>query len=199
VRLTGKKLAVVAVCLAFGCALNAQSAAGAGKTGNDANPRLEEALSGGPAVQTARGGSRPRWASNPYSDYPQSRYIAAVGTAGNRADAEKQAFAALVSYFGQSVQSDYAVAAAYSEAVTNGIVSVSENTEVRELIVTAASLDRLVGAAIGNAWEDGRGTVYALAYLEKEKTVSIYYGNNPDKPEKHRKPCFDERRPEEYV
>jgi hypothetical protein len=72
------------------------------------------------------------------------------------------------------VKSDYAVAAAYSEAVTNGIVSVSEKTEVREIIATAASLDNLIGAAIGNIWEDGRGTVYALAYLEKERTVFIY-------------------------
>jgi hypothetical protein len=92
-------------------------------------------------------------------DYPQNRYIAAVGAAANRANAEKQAFAALAAFFGQSVKSDIAVSAAYSQAVRNGIVSVSEKTEVRETIVTAAALDNLIGAAIGGIWEDGRGTV----------------------------------------
>jgi hypothetical protein len=107
-------------------------------------------------------------------DYPQNRYIAAVGAAANRANAEKQAFAALAAFFGQSVKSDIAVSAAYSQAVRNGIVSVSEKTEVRETIVTAAALDNLIGAAIGGVWEDGRGTVYALAYIEKERAVLIY-------------------------
>jgi hypothetical protein len=165
----------------FSLPLCAQSLADYQAAADDATRRLEEALGGSSAagtsstaVQTARGGATPRWVNNPYSDYSQSRYIAAVGTAKTRADAEKSAFAALTAFFGQSVKSDYAVAAAYSEAVTNGIVSVSEKTEVREIIVTAASLDNLIGAAIGNVWDDGRGTVYALAYLEKERTVPIY-------------------------
>jgi len=168
--------------LLFSLSLSAQSLATYQAAADDATRRLEEALSGGSAagtkqtaaVQAAKGGTRPRWVNNPYSDYPQKQYIAAVGNAKNQGDAEKQALAALTAFFGQSVKSDYVVAAAYSEAVTNGIVSVSENTNVRETIVTAASLDNLIGAAIGNVWEDGRGTVYALAYLEKEKAAFIY-------------------------
>jgi hypothetical protein len=57
----------------FSLPFYAQSAGGAGKTANNAMGSLEEASSGGPAVQTTRGGSRPRWTSSPYSDYPQSR------------------------------------------------------------------------------------------------------------------------------
>ncbi|MDR2730232.1 MAG: hypothetical protein LBB81_04965, partial [Treponema sp.] len=78
----------------------------------DSVRRLEEALGGGSAagasqntsaaVQAARGGTAPRWVNNPYLDYPQNRYIAAVGAAANRANAEKQAFAALAAFFGQS-------------------------------------------------------------------------------------------------
>jgi hypothetical protein len=168
----------------FSLPLCAQSLADYQAAADDATRRLEEALGGGSAagtsqnasasVQAARGGSRPRWVNNPYSDYPQNRYIAAVGSAKNRSDAEKSAFAALTAFFGQSVKSDSAVAAVYSQAVTNGIVFVSEKTAVMETIVTAASLDNLIGAEIGNVWEDGRGTVYALAYLEKERTVFIY-------------------------
>jgi len=166
----------------FSFSLSAQSLASYQAAADDATRRLEEALSGGSAagtkqtaaVQAVKGGTKPRWVNNQYADYPQKNYIAAVGNAKNQSDAEKQALAALVVFFGQSVKSDYTVASLYSEAVTNGIVSVSENTNVRETIVTAASLDNLIGAAIGNVWEDGRGTVYALAYIEKERTVFIY-------------------------
>ncbi|MCL1958646.1 MAG: LPP20 family lipoprotein, partial [Spirochaetes bacterium] len=162
--------------------LYSQSLASYQAAADDATRRLEEALSGGSAagtkqtaaVKSTRGGTRPKWINNQYSDYPQKHYITAVGNAKNQSDAEKQALAALVAFFGQSVKSDYVVASLYSEAVTNGIVSVSENTNVRETIVTAASLDNLIGAAIGNVWEDGRGTFYALAYIEKERTVFIY-------------------------
>jgi hypothetical protein len=178
-----KKGVITAIlCLIPTCAVYAQPLSNSKAAADDATRRLEEALGGGSAaganqaaaVQATRSGTRPRWVDNPYSDYPRNRYIAAVGTGRNRADAEKQAFAALTAFFGQSVKSDYAAAAVYSEAIANGIVSVSENTNVRETIVTAASLDRLIGAAVGNVWEDGSGTVYALAYLEKEMTVFIY-------------------------
>ncbi|MDR2731371.1 MAG: LPP20 family lipoprotein [Treponema sp.] len=174
----GKRIAAITVvlCLVPACAAYSQPLNNSKAAADDAARRLEEALGGANqnAVQATRGGTRPRWINSPSSDYPQSRYIAAVGTAKSRADAERQAFAGITAFFGQVVKHDYAVAAVYSEAVTNGIVSVSENTNVRETIVTAASLDRLIGAAVGGVWEDESGTVYALAYLEKERTVFIY-------------------------
>jgi hypothetical protein len=163
--------------------LHAQSPDRAQTAADDATRRLEEALAGGSAagtdrnaapVQAARGGARPNWTSNPYAAYPRDRYLAAVGTAANRAEAEKRAFAALVAFFGQSVRADFAVAAVYSEAVSNGIITVSENTQVRDTVVTAASLDTLIGAEIGNVWDDGRGTIYALAYIDRKRTAAVY-------------------------
>jgi len=163
--------------------LHAQSQDRAQTAADDATRRLEEALTGGSAagtgqnaapVQTARGGTRPNWVSNPYTAFPRDRYIAVVGTAANRNDAERRAFAALVAFFSQSIQADLAVATVYSEAVSNGIITVSENTQVREIIVTAASLDTLIGAEIGNVWDDGRGTVYALAYIDRARTAAVY-------------------------
>ncbi|MDR1838922.1 MAG: LPP20 family lipoprotein [Treponema sp.] len=150
---------------------------------DDATRRLEEALAGGSAagtsrntapVQATRGGTRPNWVNNPYAAYPRDHYLAAVGTGADRNEAEKRAFAALVAFFGQSVRADFTVAAAYSEAVYNGIITVSENTQVRDTVVTAASLDTLIGAEIGNVWDDGRGTIYALAHIDRERTVAVY-------------------------
>ena len=148
---------------------------------NDAGRRLNEALLGGTSastdqgtVQAIRGGTRPGWVNNPSSAYSRDRYLAQVGFASSRIEAERRALAALVSYFGQSIQTDYAVAAVYSEAVSNGIINVSENTHVQELIVTAASMDSLIGAGIGSVWDDERGTIYALAYIELDKLIAIY-------------------------
>jgi len=146
----------------------------------DAVRRLEEALGGaGTAqntapVQATRGGSQPRWVNDPYTAYSRDQYIAAVGHGNNRANAERDAFAKLTAVFGQSIQSDFSMVSMYSEAVTQGIVTASENTNVRETIATAASLDVLVGAQIGYVWEDPRGLTYALAYIDKAKTVAIY-------------------------
>ena len=163
--------------------LYAQSPGRAQTAADDATRRLEEALGGGSAagtgrssapIQTARGGTRPNWISNPYTAYPRDRYLAAVGTAANRSEAEKRAFAALVAFFGQSIRTDLTVATVYSEAVSNGIITVSENTQVRDTIVTAASLDTLIGAEIGNVWDDGRGTIYALAYIDRARTAAVY-------------------------
>jgi len=163
-------------------AVFAQSLSNAQAAADDAVRRLEEALGGAAAgtgqrttpVQSGRGGTRPSWISNPYSAYPRDRYLAAIGTAANRADAEKRAFAAIVAIFGQSIRTDYAVVTTYSEAITNNTIRFSENTNVRDVIVTAASLDTLVGAEIGNVWDDGRGTVYALAYIERAKAAAVY-------------------------
>jgi hypothetical protein len=150
----------------FSCAINVKSSAKGG--------RLEEAVGTNQTPVQASKGERPAWVSSPYSVYSRDRYIAAVGTAADRTEAEKKAFAGIVSFFGQSVKTDLAVATIYSEAVTNGVISVSENTSVREMIVTAALLDTLIGAEIGNVWEDDRGNIFALAFIEKEKAVLIY-------------------------
>ena len=163
--------------------LHAQSPDRAQAASDEATRRLEEALSGGSAtgtgqnaapVQTTRGGTRPNWVSNPYAAFPRDRYIAVVGTAANRNDAERRAFAALVAFFSQSIRADLTVVTVYSEAVSNGTITVSENTQVRDTVVTAASLDTLIGAEIGNVWDDGRGTVYALAYVDRARTAAIY-------------------------
>jgi hypothetical protein len=178
-----RSLIVLFFTVFFLSTLHAQSPDRARTAADEATRRLEEALTGGSAagtgqnaapVQTARGGTRPNWISNPYAAFPRDRYLAAVGTAANRNEAERRAFAALVAFFGQSISTDLTVATVYSEAVSNGIINVSENTQVRDTVVTAASLDTLIGAEIGNVWDDGSGTVYALAYVDRARTAAIY-------------------------
>jgi hypothetical protein len=106
--------------------------------------------------------------------YPRDRYLAAIGFAANRAEAEKKALAALTAIFGQSIQADFSAVTAYSEAVSKGIVASSETTNIRDRVSTSTSLDTLIGAEIGNVWDDARGTVYSLSYLDKERAVAVY-------------------------
>jgi len=125
-------------------------------------------------IQSTRGGQEPRWVMDPYAAYPRDRYLAAVGFAANRAEAEKKALAALTAIFGQSIQADFASITVYSEAVSKGIVSSSGNTKIMDTISSSTSLDTLIGAEIGNVWDDARGTVYSVAYLEKERAIAVY-------------------------
>ena len=127
-----------------------------------------------PPVKATKGGKRPAWVDNPASAYSRDIYITAVGSAPNREEAEKKALAGIVAYFGQSIQSDFTVANIYSEAITNGVINISDNTNVRDVIVTAASMDSLIGAEIGSVWDDGKKTIYVLAFLERARTVAIY-------------------------
>jgi len=168
----------------FSLPLHAQSLQTAETAANDAMFRLEEALSGRSegsgtsqsvsSVQVTRSRAQPSWVNDPYTVFPKNRYIAAVGHASGRAEAEKKALAALAAVFSQSIKSDLTVAAVYMEAVRNGFISVSENTMVRETIVASVSMDLLIGAEIGNIWEDRSGIINALAYIEKEKAIAVY-------------------------
>jgi hypothetical protein len=97
-----------------------------------------------------------------------------VGFAPNRRAAEQNAFAALVEIFGMEVISGYHASSAYTETITNQSISFTEDTVILEAIYTAARLDSLIGAQIGYVWDDSRGNVYALAYMNKEKAVAVY-------------------------
>jgi hypothetical protein len=177
------KIAALISALLF--TANAVYAQSADALARDAIRRLDEFLGGetvaastapqsAPPVQSMRGGQEPGWVADPYVAYSRDRYLAAVGFAPNRAEAEKKALAALTAIFGQSIQADFSVATAYSEAVSKGIVSSSETTNIRDRISTSMSLDTLIGAEIGSVWDNARGTVYALAYLDKERAVAVY-------------------------
>jgi hypothetical protein len=158
-------------------ALFAQSSGDAAAAQSAVN-RLESLLNngnpGGGAVQVSRGGSEPAWVNDPYREYRRDRYIAAVGFAAARGEAEQKALAVLTALFGQSIQAGFTVATVYSEAVSRGAVTVSEDTRIRDTVTTAASMDTLIGAEIGRVWDDGQGTVYAAAYMDREKTAAIY-------------------------
>ncbi|MCL2720404.1 MAG: LPP20 family lipoprotein [Treponema sp.] len=145
--------------------------------------RLENTLSGNssttpgipiPPAQVTRGGTQPAWVNDPSTAYNRNHFITAVGHGTNRNEAEKHAFLELVNFFGHSIQGDSIFHNVYSEAVSRGIITVTQDTFMQDVIVTSASLDALIGAQIGSVWDSGLGMVFALVYMDREKTISIY-------------------------
>jgi hypothetical protein len=124
------------------------------------------------SLSGASSGKAPIWVETPAALYPID-YITGVGVGNDRSHAEQQAFAALVTYFGQSVQADLRSIESYYEAVSKGAVEVSGSTQVQNSIRTSSSIDTLIGAEIKERWDDGR-TFYALAVLEKSTAALLY-------------------------
>ena len=118
----------------------------------------------------------PAWVSSADSVYGRDRYAAATGFGTERAAAEKNAFAALAAYFGQSVQVERVSASSYQQAVINGVMdNWIDTAEMRTIVNSSAFMDNLMGAEIRDVWFDSRGTYYAVAVMEKSKSIQIYY------------------------
>jgi hypothetical protein len=116
----------------------------------------------------------PEWVSDPYAAYNKAVYIAAVGYSSGRDGAEKNALTALMAIFGQSISSESKTRYSYSQALEQSGTVWAENSEIAQAVKTSVKMDTLVGAEIKDIWEDGEGTVYAVAALERAKTNLIY-------------------------
>ena len=130
--------------------------------------------SAGGSSGTAKSG-QPEWIGDPYTKYDRQAYVAAVGSGNSRQAAEKNALGNLVAVFGQEIQVDEKLTVSYQEAVKSGVTANwSETTANDNTISTSAGLDSLVGAEIGDVWDDGKGTFSAAAILSKTKAFQIY-------------------------
>ena len=136
---------------------------------------LASCASGAGAANLPASEPAPEWVSDPYTRFNRQLYLAAVGSGNSRAVAERDAIGRLVSIFGQSIQVDQRVAESYWEAVGSGAAaSWTQTTTIDSAIVTSARMDTLIGAEIGDVWEDGRGNSFAVAVLNIPRTRQIY-------------------------
>jgi hypothetical protein len=128
-----------------------------------------------PASTGAGKAAGPDWVRDPYTKYDRQANTAAVGNGSSRQAAEKSALGNLVAIFGQEIQVDEKLTVTYQEAVKSGAAANwSETTVSDSTISTSAGLDSLVGAEIGDTWDDGKGAHYAVAVLNKAKASQIY-------------------------
>ena len=131
------------------------------------------ALGAQPAVNHSR--TKPAWVNSVNSVYNSSSYVAAVGNASSRDMAEKNALANLTAIFGQSIKMDQTITNTYQEAVKKGVTSSwTDNTAMQNTINITASMDTLIGAEVKEVWFDSKSVYYAVAVMEKAKTIQIY-------------------------
>ncbi|MDR0721613.1 MAG: LPP20 family lipoprotein [Treponema sp.] len=179
-----KYLAVLGVAVLIDCASSPEpsredDAVAAAQVAVAAMEGRNAPVQGGPPAASApvkvREGKEPAWVSSPDAVYDKNIFVTAVGYGIDRNQAEKDALGRLVAVFGQSVQANLKTSTSYSEAVSKGVVTVSENTVVQNAIKTSAEMDALIGAEIEDVWVDSKkNTYYAVAVLEKAKASKLY-------------------------
>ncbi|MDR2020090.1 MAG: LPP20 family lipoprotein [Treponema sp.] len=119
--------------------------------------------------------SQPLWVTEPYSVYDRASFLAAVGHGSSRDAAGRNALTALTAFFGQSIQSDLRTLSAYTEAVTDGTIRVSSETnEITEALRISVDMDTLIGAEIRDFWYDTKNVYYAAAVMEKAGAAKLY-------------------------
>lgn len=115
---------------------------------------------------TACSSGQPDWVDKPAGQYPQQRYLSAVGEADNRAAADDRALANLAKIFEVAV-SDRSLD--FSEARISADSSGSEasNIQAASRYLTTEARQILEGALLVESWQGEAGKTYSLAVLEK--------------------------------
>ncbi|MCL2191130.1 MAG: LPP20 family lipoprotein [Treponema sp.] len=134
---------------------------------------LASCATGVAAVHHAPVAQTPEWTSvaGDHERFSRQAYLTARGHGSSRQAAEMDAFRQLVTIFGVDVQADVRLVEAYrGRAGGAGAHTVDFGSE----IVLGAGMDNLIGAEIGDRWDNGRNSFYALAVLNKARAAQVY-------------------------
>jgi len=117
-------------------------------------------------ILTACSSKQPDWLDKPSEQYPQQRYLSAVGEADNRAAADGRALANLARIFTVAIRDR---SLDFSQAQVSGDQSerAVSNTQTTSRYVTTEARQVLEGAQLVESWQAEDGKTYALAVLEK--------------------------------
>lgn len=141
-------------------AANEETQSGTGSAGSSTPPS---------SGAKARTGAKPAWVDGHDPSFPWRDYLCGVGFGGQRSIAESGAYAALSRIFVsrvQSVSQDFM--GAYSKTGAQSLEMQSSET------LTKISTEKIFsGVYIAEVWEDGKGTAYALACLERAKAARV--------------------------
>ena len=119
--------------------------------------------------------AQPGWVANPHARFDRQAYLAAVGSGVTRASAERDALGRLAATFCVGIHVDERISESYREVSASGAATVwAHQTHIDSEIRAVVGMDNLIGAEIVDSWNDGRGTVFALAVLNRARAVRIY-------------------------
>jgi len=114
-------------------------------------------------------GGTPDWVANPKSVYPESQYLVAIGEGDTRRAAENSAAASLSRIFEAHIESDERLLD-QSRETGKGF----ERTTDFSADINILSAQTLYNIQHAEAWQDGKGRVHAVAYLDRRETAAIY-------------------------
>ena len=124
-------------------------------------------------ARSAGGGNEPGWMNNLETDYPEAKYLAAVGSGSSRRGAEDDATGALARLFTVNVKVDAVAQQRYAEIV-KGDSSYSESEKTISQSVGTQASEQFVNLRFSDPYTDARGTTFIVAYIEREPTAAIY-------------------------
>jgi hypothetical protein len=116
------------------------------------------------------GRQAPDWVYSVPADYPDSAYLTAVGYASTREGAESNAVASVGRTIRQTIQAQTVA----QEGFTQSDGNYSTNTAFSGTVNTSADLQNISGVTIKEVWNDGKGTVYAFAVLDRNESGRFY-------------------------
>ena len=117
-------------------------------------------------VLTACSSKQPDWVDNPGEEFPQKRYLSAVGEADNRSTADDRALANLAKIFEVAISDrslDFSQARVSADQSGNTV----SNVQTASRYVTTEARQILEGAQLVESWQGEDGKTYSLAVLEK--------------------------------
>ena len=111
----------------------------------------------------------PEWMANPKTIYPENQYLVAVGEGDTRRAAEDAAVANLSRIFEAHIESDERLLDQTRETGKS-----FERTTDFTTSINIRSVQTLFNIQHAEAWQDGKGRVHAVAYLDRRETAAIY-------------------------
>lgn len=114
----------------------------------------------------------PAWLVNPQEEYPESRFLVAVGEGDTRRAAENSASAGLARIFESKVQAQETLSETTTE-MRGAQESFDQFSELRATIRIGSNQD-LLNIQFGQTFTDHNGRIYAAAFIQRAETTEIY-------------------------
>jgi hypothetical protein len=114
----------------------------------------------------------PDWVYAPAAEYPDTAFLTAVGYAATREGAESAAIGGIGKTLRQTIQAETSAQEAFAQndgTWTSGLAYTGT-------VSTSTALDNISGVTIKEVWGDGKGTIYALAALNRNESGRYYQG-----------------------
>jgi hypothetical protein len=116
----------------------------------------------------------PRWYLDKAADYPDSRFISAVGDGTSEQDARLAATAGVSLFFNTSTEVRNQAIRDYNDALSNTTTDFSQKTYIREDNRVSSDAEFLGLRYTGAFYEQGRKRWFVLAYIDRREAAAVY-------------------------